>query len=156
MAKNKIARYRAEPKPKKKIVVPEPLFEDGHPLAWRFGGCDLEGPFAWSIPNHEKFREVLQKLFHLEEKTWDDIRGGGSHIIEVARLCKEARQRLVEIEKDDLDILVSLRLTGPNRVWCIKTGHILRPLWWDEHHKVYPTEKDRGDRRKRKRREAKA
>lgn len=155
MAKDKVAKYGVEPKPKKKVVVSEPLYEDGHPLAWRFSRCDINGPFAWNVQPAEKFREVLHKLFELESKSWTEIKNTGSHPIPVAKLCKEARDRLVQIEQDDLDALVSFRITGPNRVWCVKNGHIMRPLWWDENHQVYPTEKDPADRRKRKRREGK-
>lgn len=155
MAKGKVAKFGAAPQPKKKAIVREHVFDDGHPLAWRFGQCDSKGPFAWDVQPHEKFREVLHKLFEFEDKTWAEILAGGSHQIPVPKICKEARDRLQDIERDDLDTLISLRLTGANRVWCIKNGHIMRPLWWDEHHKVYPTEKDRGDRKKRKRREGK-
>lgn len=156
MAKGKVAKFGADPHPKKKAVVGEHVFDDGHPLAWRFGRPDRGGPFAWNMAAGEKFHEVMHKLFEFEDKNWNEITAGGSHPIPVERLCAEARARLVEIQRDDLDELLSLRLTGPNRVWCVRNGHILRPLWWDENHKVYPTEKDRGDREKRRRRERKA
>lgn len=153
MAKpNKLPKFGAKPDPKKKPVIIEHRFDDGHPLAWRFGQADKGGPFAWSIAPHEKFHEVVHKLFEFEAMNWNDITAQGSHPIATDKLCDDARARLVEIEKDDLDDLLSLRLTGTNRVWCVRTGHILRPLWWDENHKVYPVEKDKADRAKRKRR----
>lgn len=94
----------------------------------------------------------MLKLSEFEDKNWNEITQGGSHPIPIEKLCEDARKRLVEIEKDDLDELLSLRLTGPNRVWCVKNGHLVRPLWWDEKHEVYLVEKDKADRRKRKRR----
>lgn len=148
----KKAKVAAEPKPQKKAHYQDPCFDDGHPLAWRFSGSDGGGPFAWTIVGDDKFREVIQKLAEFEGKNWNDIIKGGSHPIPVPDLSKEARDRLVAIERDDLDELMSLRLTGPNRVWCVRSGHIMRVFWWDEHHQVYPVPKDRGDRKKANRR----
>ena len=148
----KRAKFGAKPNPVKRAVVREHVYEDGHPLAWRFSHVDKGGPFAWQIEPHEKFHEVLHKLVEFEEKNWNEIMAGGSHPIAVGGLCKEARDRLVEIEKDDFDELLSLRLSGDNRVWCVKFGHIVRPLWWDADHQVYPVPKDRGDRKKANRR----
>lgn len=152
MAKpEKAARIAAVPVEGKQARYQDPCIE-GHPLAWRFSGCDRGGPFSWTIGADAKFREVIEKLHEFEGKTWAQIIETGSHAIEVHQICKEARDRLVEIERDDLDELMSFRLTGPNRVWCDKNGHIMRILWWDENHQVYPTPKDRGDRKKANRR----
>ena len=63
-----------------------------------------------------------------------------------------ARDRLAEIGQDDLDELMSFRITGESRVWCIQDSAIMRVLWWDPHHGVYPIEKDKADRKKRRRR----
>jgi hypothetical protein len=142
-------KFGAEPTLKKKPVISEHVYEDGHPLAWRFSHADKGGPFAWNVQPHEKFHEVLHKLFEFEGKNWSEITLGGSHSIPIDKICNEAQTRLVEIERDDLDELLSLRLSGDNRVWCVKTGHLIRPLWWDEKHGVYPVAKDRADRRKR-------
>ena len=148
----KKAKFGATPDPQKKAHVPDPELSDGHPLAWRFSGADRGGPFAWTIVQDDKFREVVEKLYAFEGKAWNEITQGGSHPIAVASLCKEARDRLIEIERDDLDELMSLRLTGPNRVWCIRSGHIMRVFWWDAEHQVYPTPVDKADRKKRNRR----
>lgn len=153
MAKrDKKTKFGALPSPQKKTQITEPLLDGGHPLAWRFGRADKGGPFAWDIQPDAKFKEVVHKLSEFEDKNWNEITAGGSHPIPTDQLGEEARQRLVEIERDDLDELISLRLSGINRVWCVKSGHILRPLWWDEQHRVYPVEKDKADREKRRRR----
>lgn len=150
---DKKAKFGADPDPVKKARLPnEPDFDDGNPLAWRFSASDKGGPFAWTIAEDGKFREIIEKLYEFEGKNWNEITGGGSHLIAVDQLSRDAKDRLVEIRRDDLDELVSLRLTGPNRVWCIKSGHILRVLWWDENHRVYPTPPDKNDRKKERRR----
>jgi hypothetical protein len=141
-----------DPRPLKKAIVAEPIIEDGHPLAWRFSDTDPEGPFAWAGLVDAKLREVIDKLAEFEGKPWNEITATGSHSIPTNALCKAARNRLVKIQKDDLDELLSLRLSGSNRVWCERRGHILRVLWWDGEHQVYPVEKDPGDRKKARRR----
>ena len=152
MAKNlKQAKFGAKPNPKKSAKIAEHQVEDGHPLAWRFGQADRGGPFAWSISPPEKFQEVIEKLASFEDKNWNEITRGGSHTIPTAELCEDAKSRLIALERDDLDELLSLRLAGDDRVWCVKQGHLLRPLWWDADHQVYPVLKDKADRRKKKR-----
>lgn len=149
MAKvEKHAKFGVEPHPEKKARFSEPELDDGHPLAWRFSGADREGPFGWTIEGDVKFREVIEKLYEFEGKNWNDITLGGSHPIAVSELCDAARKRLVKLKRDDLDELMSLRLNGPNRVWCVKSGHIMKVLWWDADHQVYPTPIDKADRKK--------
>ena len=126
----KHAKVAGNPVEQKRARYQDPCIE-GHPLAWRFSGCDKGGPFGWVIPADAKFREVIEKLHEFEGKTWPEIMATGSHAIEVHQICKAARDRLVDIQRDDLDQLMSFRLTGPNRVWCDKNGHIMRVLWWD-------------------------
>lgn len=147
----KTPKIGATPTPEKKPIYQDPCVE-GHPLAWRFSGCDREGPFGWAIQPDSKYREVIEKLHEFEGKTWAEILDTGSHPIETHKLSNEARERLVSLKRDDLDELVSFRLSGPNRVWCDQNGHIMRVLWWDPNHQVYPTLKDKGDRKKARRR----
>lgn len=148
----KKAKIAEEPKPEKKVPPADPQFDDGHPLAWRFSSADRDGPFRWEIACNDKFREVISRLAEFEGKNWNEIKAAGSHPIPVHKLCKEAQRRLVEVERDDLDELMSFRVTGANRVWCVRDGHIMRVFWWDEEHKVYPTPIDKADREKERRR----
>lgn len=124
---------------------------DGGPLAWRFSMCDADGPYAWTVLNAEKHLEVINKLHEFEKKNWDEIKRGGSHPIKIADCCKEARTRLEEIERDDFDQLMSFRLTGTERVWCVQAANVMSVLWWDPNHQVYPVLVDRADRAKEKR-----
>jgi hypothetical protein len=136
----KQAKFGAAPEPEKKPKFQDPCIE-GLPLAWRFSGVDKGGPFGWGIQPDAKFREVMEKLQEFEGKNWADIIKSGSHPIVVADISKEARDRLIEIRRDDVDELMSFRLTGPNRVWCVQAGNIMRALWWDPDHKVCPAKK---------------
>jgi hypothetical protein len=139
-----------EPQPEKKPKLQDPCI-DGQPLAWRFSGADRGGPFCWAVQPAEKFQEVLEKLQEFEAKNWAEIIAGKSHPVAVKDLCKDARDRLGDIERDDVDELMSFRLTGTNRVWCVQSGHVMRVLWWDPDHQVYPLAKDKADRGKGKR-----
>lgn len=121
-------------------------------MAWRFSSCDRTGPFAWSIDDDGKFREVIERLSEFEGKNWNEITATGSHPMPVAKLSDIAKKRLVFLEMDDLDELMSLRMNGPSRVWCIRSGHIMRVFWWDADHQVYPTLIDKNDRKKLQRR----
>jgi hypothetical protein len=152
--KAKQAKLSTSPEPEKKPKMQDPQIE-GQPLAWRFSACDRAGPFEWNVQPDAKYREVMEKLHEFETKNWNDIIAGGSHPVEISKLDKPARDRLADTERDDLDELMSFRLTGPNRVWCVQTGHIMRVLWWDEDHQVYPTAKDPADRRKANKRKGK-
>ncbi len=125
-------------------------------LAWKFENTDSEGPFGWSqLAESGKALEVINKLREFEGKNWDQIKSGGSHRIGVNKLHSSAQVRLQKLGMDQFDELISLRLTGKNRAWAFwwpQHENILRLLWWDPEHQVYPVEKDKADRKKRKRR----
>lgn len=111
-------------------------------ILWSFSILDRAGPFGVHLcESVEKLVEVLHKKREFEGMTWSDIHRGGSHEIEPDSLCKEAKDRLIEIDMDDVDALLSLRLTGKNRLWCVREENILRVLWWDPDHLVCPSKK---------------
>jgi hypothetical protein len=119
-----------------------------NPLSWRFSHRDTGGPFGWQETSSEKLAGVIARFAELEGMTWEQIKATGSHPIECARLCEAARARLVAIGHDDLDEMMSFRVMGAVRVWCIHDTSIMRVLWWDPKHEVYPTPVDKADRKK--------
>lgn len=80
----------------------------------------------------------MEKLQEFERRNWDEITKSGSHPIAVSRIEKLAQDRLREIRKDDVDELMSFRLTGRERVWCVKQLSIMKVLWWDPNHEICP------------------
>lgn len=72
---------------------------------------------------------------------WVALRSNGCHEVKVEDLCSEARHRLEEIKQDDIEALYSFRLSGPQRVWGILEGHVVKLLWWDPKHEVCPSPK---------------
>jgi hypothetical protein len=136
--KQKIAKHQQNPAPEKRAKSSDPQI-DGSPLAWRFSACDKDGPFSWMNLEHgEPYRQVMERLHEFETKTWDEIIKTGSHPIEVYKCEKAAKDRLADIKQDDIDELMSFRVTGRKRVWCIRDRNIMRILWWDPDHKICP------------------
>ena len=108
-------------------------------MAWRLSDHDKGGPWSWSgLDDAPEYKRVMEQLHEFERMNWNTIVGQGSHEIERGRLAKQARDRLEEIGQDDVDHLMSFRLTGRNRVWCIRDRNIMRVLWWDPNHSVCP------------------
>jgi hypothetical protein len=139
--RQKIAKHLTNPAPIKRPKSKDPEIE-GRPLAWRFSGCDRGGPFSWDGLTHgEPFKEVVERMHQFEKMNWQEIIGTGSHPIEVYRCEKLARDRLIEIQQDDVDELMSFRIAAQKRVWCIQDQNIMRVLWWDPEHQVCPSEK---------------
>lgn len=118
-----------------------PDYEGQFPL-WAFRVVDLGGPWCWSALGSDSLRDVLQRMKEMETMTWHAItEQTGSHSIEVTRLSKDARDRLVDIQQDDVDQVYSLRVTGRRRIFGIRDGGVLRILWWDPEHQVCPAPK---------------
>jgi hypothetical protein len=127
---------------KKPRVSPGFTTGDAETPVWLVGDVELDGPFGWQdLEKDALLAEVLPKIQSFETMTWGDILGRNSHAVKVGSLCKEARKRLQVRKLDDVEQLVSLRLTGIKRVWGIRTQRALRFLWWDPEHKVCPSAK---------------
>lgn len=122
-----------------RVGIPQSSFNDTP--AWQFNRIDLNGEWGYlNATKEDLVNEILTKLKAFESMKWIDIDGkNGSHDISIAKICKEARKRLLEIEQDDIETIYSLRLTGKKRIWGIKDGRILKVIWWDPKHGVCPS-----------------
>ena len=113
--------------------------------AWRLSLLQLVDPFGWHALDFGKATYVREKLAHFESMTWSEILVKGkkhNHSINVEDLCPAARERLRNIRQDDVEDLVSLSLSGRERVWGILEGAgVLKVLWWDPDHRVCPSVK---------------
>jgi len=107
--------------------------------SWRFSMLEFVDPFGWHQISNQKLREVHSKLKSFESMCWHNILGPNNHSVSIETLCREAQKRLRELSLDDYESLVSLRLTGKERIWGIRQeGGILLLLWWDPTHQVCP------------------
>lgn len=138
MAGKKTVRQRESVAPEKRVKMFPGVDIEGMPMAWRFGAGDRGGTWAWT-DCQDAAHDILTKLGDFEKLSFTELGQQGSHWVEAAKICKEARDRLIQIEQDDVDQLFSFRLGNRGRVWCITEGHLMRVLWWDPQHSVWPT-----------------
>lgn len=107
--------------------------------AWQVGCMDIDGPWGWKKIDQEFFfQQILPKVQNFEKMKWTEILGRNNHEVKIWQIGKKAQKRLSELKLDDNEVLVSLRLTGPQRLWGIKFKSIFQILWWDPEHQVYP------------------
>jgi hypothetical protein len=119
-------------------IIPLTETHDGRiRIAWRLGDADRNGPYAWSNMSSDVAAQVLGFLGEKDKLGWGESRAKD---IPTTQLCADAQRRLREIEKDDQDRLVEFRLSGIERIWGVRDGHICHVLWWDPDHQVCPSE----------------
>jgi hypothetical protein len=108
--------------------------------SWQLHSIDFDGTWGWETVTKEVImQDIWPKLRDFESMFWRDIFGRNNHEIPVYTISKEAQRRLVDLKHIDLENIVSLRLTGTQRIWGIRNGNILRILWWDPDHTVCPS-----------------
>lgn len=139
-----------KPKEKEKISrsktpksEPLPNISERHP-SWQIALLQMVNPWGWHILEKTKVAEIQTKLAEFEKKPWSEILGKNhkqNHKIKVIDLHNEAQKRLTDIGQDDIDKVVSLRLSGKERVYGILDGEVLRLLWWDPGHEICPSKK---------------
>ena len=123
------------------ITVPDTMRQRP---SWRLSLMELVDPFGWHRLDAEGLHRVRHKLCDFESMTWGEILVRANtqhHFVEVGSLAKAARDRLEEIGQGDVDQLVSLRLSGRERIWGVLDGPVLELLWWDPRHRVCPSMK---------------
>jgi hypothetical protein len=119
-----------------------PSINDQAP-SWRIARIEMEDPFGWHLVGHGLLHDIRIKLAQFEAKTWNEIlvkEKHWNHTIPVSKLCAPARERLTSLHIDDIEEIVSLRLTGPQRVLGYRVGPVFHVLWWDPEHKICPSE----------------
>jgi hypothetical protein len=128
--------------PKKVPPYPGVLALDGRPLCWRFRNADIGGPFSCGQFTYDDFRQFWDRLRAFEGMNPSELKQAQClHGVPCTNISKEAKTRLEEIKKDDLDIIYGFHIMGECRLWCIKHENILSVLWWDRRHEVYPVGK---------------
>ena len=89
-----------------------------------------------------EWRRLWEHLRELEKKHWYEILVAGkkfNHNVEIGQLSPTAQSRLKELFNPlDFDELLSLRLTGKERIWEILDCGVVTLLWWDPKHEVCP------------------
>jgi len=141
--KRKKPKARIEPSPTKqpKVAYNPTSYNHLRP-SWRISKIEMIGPYGWRNIDAETLIYIHGKLANFESMTWNDIlikNKKNNHSVEIDKLSSTAKARLTEIQLEDIDELVSLRLSGKQRVWGILDQGVLILLWWDPNHQVCPS-----------------
>ena len=107
--------------------------------AWRIGQMEFCDPYGWHGVNTETLGKVREKLRDFESMTFGEILGRNNHLVSTNQLSKDAQDRLAALHLDDIEFLLSLRLTGAGRVWGLLEHNVVILLWWDPEHQVCPS-----------------
>jgi hypothetical protein len=138
-------KVKAQPAPQKQPKIAEnPQDYYNRNPAWRISKMELASCYGWQNIDGEKLKEIQTKLSNYESMTWREILVDSkkqNHTVPINDLSKLARERLTEMNLEDLDELTSLRLSGTERIWGKVNQGVMELLWWDPKHEVYPTSK---------------
>lgn len=107
--------------------------------AWRVGSMEMRDPYGWHEIDVRGVQEIHERLRNFESMMWRDILDRNNHQVSVNLLSKDARDRLTELHLDDLEQLLSLRVTAVKRIWGILEHNVVTLLWWDPEHLVCPS-----------------
>lgn len=122
----------------------QPTSSEHEKICWSFTILDYHGNHGWkdiSFGGHKE--QIFEKLACLETMSWAEIKNAKKqhHPVSREKLSKQAQQRLMELKQDDIDELFSLRLSGKERVYGVRDQRVLKLLWWDPNHEIYPSKK---------------
>ncbi len=137
----KFPKVAATPEPRRSPTAAPPNYNSEHP-SWRISKIEMVNPFGWQEIGRAALEDVRAKLSNFESMTWNQILVEArkqNHSIPVWDLCQEAQARLETIGLEDTEEVISLRLSGKERVWGIRQGAALLVLWWDPDHRVCPS-----------------
>lgn len=142
--KSPFAAREPEERPSKvpRVAIEPTSYHDLNP-AWRVSSMELIDPYGWHRLDGEGLLRIREKLSHFESMTWNEILVKSKkqhHSIRVSDISAEAQKRL-EVLGLGLDEVVSLRLSGSERVFGFLDNGVLVLLWWDPSHQVCPSYK---------------
>lgn len=109
-------------------------------IAWRLGRLDVDGQWSFfRCRDADMIDRVWKFLRDTESMKHHDVVGARSHMIQVSKIIRDARQRLEQLQQDDVDELLSLRVEGKLRLWGIRERNIVYLLWLDPEHEICPS-----------------
>lgn len=126
---------------RKEVRVAEITSEANLKPLWSFSQLDIGGRWCWTKITDDLHASILRRLGEFESMTFPEMGKTHCHSVDTSDLIKDAQDRLLEIGKDDVDALYSLRFQGVVRVWAIQERNVLHLLWLDMKHEVCPSHK---------------
>src|SRR5262245_1120734 len=140
MNRPKIPKAAFAPESRKRprmAPLPVGAAPNGHPT-WRLHRLDFDGPWCSKAMTQTDLLRVVDRLRHLEKMNWREILGRDHHEIPVESLCREAQERLRTMGIDDIDSVLSIRVTGRERIRGYRLDGVVLLLWWDPDHQACP------------------
>lgn len=110
-------------------------------IAWHFQHLDHEGDWPCTC---QTINDIIGLLCEYEKMTWSEAtQRRHTHPMPTHKICKRARNRLIELGHDDAANLYQIEIAGgyKRRLWGFRQQNILQILWWDPNHTVYPTKR---------------
>lgn len=105
--------------------------------AWAFSNADTD---MWAFSQEHIgdliWTEILPKLQGFETQTWSEIlitHKKQNHSLDLNDLNKAAQDRLAT-KYIEAESLISLRLSGKQRIYGYMTGRVFNILWYDDDH----------------------
>lgn len=121
-----------------KIPRSFPIKDNEGRISWQFSTMEMTGPFKFCPIRPQTWRKILERLKHLDARTWAEVIGDRDHPIPVELLSPKAKKRLQEIQRDDIDAIFSFHLEGEPRIVGVRVDNVFQVLWWDPNHEVCP------------------
>jgi hypothetical protein len=128
----------------------QPRLPEGQPLdfrsqyfVYRLKNIDYKGRWGWSrLKPNDKWHEVVKKLDDYQTQKWGGVllasggksSGTNNHVLSTANLNDCAQKRLIEIERDDVTDIYSIRLSATERVYGTREQNFFDMLWFDDDH----------------------
>jgi hypothetical protein len=126
----------------KKLDIP-PINSDGLNPIWSFKYFNKSINFPEEDRSTFDFHEICDKLKSIEGRTWGEIVSNSKrdHPIRIDQLQKFAKDRfdILGFDKDKIQELFRLELTGKQRLWGYREHQIFFAIWWDPYHQVCPS-----------------
>src|SRR5207253_5179337 len=127
-------------------LAPEAASYDSERPGWQLSQADRQGRWAVRLDDEAVIATLYRALHDFDSCSWAELQRGAdprAKQIDVERLCKAARDRLVVLGLDGEEVLWELRVSGTRRIWGMRQKATFRVLWWDPDHTVYPSIKKR-------------
>jgi hypothetical protein len=143
---------RAGGKGAKVAAYPTSSQQDNPHFCFQF--ADRATKNAWKFkPTEGDAPPLVDFICEMAKLTWAEIEAQRvgtkdgylkrNHSQEIKRLTADARADLIKRQLPEWfdDTMFRFRVSGEQRLWGFRKGHVFHIIWWDPHHKVYPTEK---------------
>ncbi|MET7998485.1 hypothetical protein ABZU76_47210 [Amycolatopsis sp. NPDC005232] len=134
-----IGAVQQEKKPRREFTPSEPDSK----LVILFSRVDVGGPWCLTEISQSDHAGLLGRIRDIESMTVHSVFSGNGlgKDYPLPLPNDQANGRLSELEYDDRDEINCLRITGERRLYGFREGPRFYALWWDPHHKIWPSRK---------------